>query len=105
MDDGEIMASSRNRSSMLRDLQKNEYSYSEFDALKILGKLLEKGFIELPESRHPEEIRKINDPEYCKYYRIINHPNKKCKALKRQVLQLAKEGKITLDDEDIKESN
>jgi len=105
LDDGESMVLSRNRSSMLRDLQKNEYSYSEFDALKILDKLLKKWLIELPKSRRPKEIRRINDPKYCKFHRIISHPIENCKTFKRQVLQLAKDGKITLDKKDIKESN
>ena len=86
VDDGELMASSRNRGSMLRDSEKNEYSYSEYDAPKMLDKLLEKGLVELPESRRPEEIGRTNDSKYCKYHRIISHPTEKCKAFKEQVL-------------------
>ena len=36
---------------------------------------------------------------------IISHPIEKCKAFRKQVLQLVKEGKITLDEEDTEESN
>ena len=72
---------------------------------KCLTSFLRKGLIELLESRRTEEIKRISDPEYCKYNRIINHPIEKCKAFKRQVLQLAKEGKITLDEEDTEESD
>ena len=88
---------------MLRDYEKNEYSYSEYDAPKMLDKLLEKWLVELPESRGPEEIGRTNDPNYCKYHRIVGHPIKKCKAFRRQVLQLANEGNITLDEEDTEE--
>jgi len=39
------------------------------------------------------------------YHTITSHPIEKCKTFKRQVLQLANEEKITLDEEDIKKSN
>jgi len=105
VDDCELMASSRNRSSMLRDFEKNEYSYSKYDAPKMLDKLIEKGLIELPKSRRPEEIGITNDPKYCKYHRIISHPIEKCKAFRGQVLQLTNEGKITLDEDNTEESD
>ena len=101
----ESIMSLRNKSSMLRDSEKNECSYSEYDAPKMLNKLLEKGLVELPESRRPEEIGRTNDPKYCKYHRIINHPIEKCKAFMEQVLQLTNEGKITLDEENTEESD
>ena len=97
------MASSRNRSSTLRDSEKSKYSYSEYDAPKMLDKLLEKGLVELPERRRPEEIGRTNDPKYCKYYRIISHPTKKCKAFRGHVLQLTNQGKITLHEENTEE--
>ena len=93
LDDGKSMASPRNRSSMLRYSEKNKYSYSEFDAPKMLDKVLEKGLIELPKSMHPKEIRRINDVEYYKYHKIISHPIEKFNAFKRQVIQLANEEK------------
>jgi len=43
-DDGSITLS-RNRNSMLRDSEENEYPYSESDVPEILHKLLEKGLI------------------------------------------------------------
>jgi len=48
------------------------------DAPEILQKLLEKGFIELPESKCPEEVGRTNDPKYYQYHRIIGHPIEKC---------------------------
>ena len=105
VDDGELMASSKSRSSMLRDSEKNEYSYSEYDAPKMLDKLFEKGPVELPESRYPKEIGRTNDPKYCKYHRIVSHPTEKCKPFRRQVLQLINERKITLDEESTEESD
>jgi len=70
LNDDESVASSRNESSMLRDSEEKEYPYSESDVPEMLDKLLEKGLIELPESRHPEEIGRTNDPKYCKSYNL-----------------------------------
>jgi len=70
----------------------------------MLAKLLDERLIELPESKCPEEIEKTNDSKYCRYHRIINHPIEKCKIFKERVMQLAKEGKITLGREDTEES-
>ena len=61
--------------------------------------------MELPESKRLKGIRKTSGPNYCKHHRVIDYPTEMCKAFKAQVLQLTKEGKITLDEEDTKESN
>ena len=90
---------------MLRGYEENECPYSESDALKILHNLLQKGLIELPESRRSEEIGRTNDPKYCKYHKIVSHPIEKCKAFRGQVLQLANERKITLDEEGTEKSD
>jgi len=105
LNDDESVASSRNEGSMLRDSEEKECPYSESDAPKILDKLLEKGLIELSELRCPEEIGRTNNPKYYKYHRIISHPKEKCKAFKIQVLQLIKEGRIILHEDDTKESD
>ena len=73
--------------------------------LEMLDKLLEKGLIELPKSRRPKEIGRTDDSKYYKYHRIISHPIEKCKAFKIQVLQLIKEGRIILDEDDTEESD
>ena len=99
------MALSRNEGSMLRDSKEKECPYSESDAPKMLDRLPEKGLIQLPESSCPEEIGRTNDPKYCKCHKIISHYIQKCKAFKRQVLQLVKEEKITLYEEDNEESD
>jgi len=105
IDDGKSVTASRSKGSMLRDSEKNECPYSESDALEILHKLLEKGLIELPELRRHKEIGRTNDPKHYKYHRIFSHPIEKYKAFRGQVLQLIKEGKITLDGEDTEESD
>jgi len=66
----------------------------------MLDKLLEKGLVELQESKRQEEIGRTSNPKYCRYHRIISHLIEKCRTFKEQVMQLAKEGKITLGRED-----
>jgi len=90
---------------MLSNSEEKECPYSESDVPEMLDKLFEKALIELLESRRPEEIGRTNDPKYSKYHKIISHPIEKCKTFRRQVLQLVKEGKIVLDEEDTKESD
>ena len=71
---------------MFKGFEENESPYFESNAPEKLDKLLETGLIELSHSKHPEEIGNINDPKYCKYHRIINHPIEKCKTFNGQVL-------------------
>ena len=61
--------------------------------------------IELPECRQPEDIGKVDDPNYCKYHHIIGHPIQKCFIFKEQVMKLAKENKIDLDFGEVVGSN
>ena len=57
--------------------------------------------IELPECKRPEEMRKVDDPNYCRYHRIISYPIQKCFVLKELIMKLAKERKIDLDFNDV----
>jgi len=67
--------------------------------------MLEKGIIELPLSKRPEEAGKINNPKYCRYYRVIDHPLEKCITLKEHIMQLSRDGTIILDLDDAVETN
>ena len=40
---------------------------------------------------------KVDDPNYCKYHRIIGHPIQKNFVFKEQIMKIAKENKIDLD--------
>ncbi|KAA0048245.1 uncharacterized protein E5676_scaffold265G001560 [Cucumis melo var. makuwa] len=42
----------------------------------------------------------MDDPNYCKYHRVIDHPVEKCFVLKELILRLAREKKIELDLEE-----
>ena len=48
---------------------------------------------------------KVDDPNYCKYHRIIGHPIQKCFVFKEQILKLAKENKIDLNLDEVVGSN
>jgi len=67
---------------MIGVYEEKECLYSESNAPKMLDKLLRNGLIELPQPKHPKEIRISNGPRYCKYHMIISHPIEKCKPLK-----------------------
>ena len=90
---------------MLKGSEENERPYSKSDVPELLHKLLKKGLIQLPKSKHPENVRRTNDLKYCKYHRIIGHPIDKCNTFRGQVVQLAKDEKIIFNGEDTKESD
>ncbi|KAL0396286.1 UNVERIFIED_CONTAM: hypothetical protein Scaly_0077000 [Sesamum calycinum] len=59
----------------LKELQEKEYPFLDSDVPYIFDELLERKLIELPESKRPEEVGKVNDPKYCKYHLVVkdNH--------------------------------
>ncbi|KAL0345466.1 UNVERIFIED_CONTAM: hypothetical protein Sradi_4377900 [Sesamum radiatum] len=84
----------------MKELQQKEYPFPDFDVPYIFDELLERKLIELPESKHPDEVRRVNDPKYCKYHRVVSHPIERCFVVKEKIMALAKEGKIILDVEE-----
>ena len=64
----------------------------------MLDYLLTLKVIELPEMKHLEEANQTNDPKYCKYHCLVSHPVDK-------IMELARQGKITFDDDDVVTSN
>ncbi|KAM2168090.1 hypothetical protein ACFX1Q_037578 [Malus domestica] len=45
-------------------------------------------------------MNRVNDPKYCKYYRIVSYHVDKCFILKELIMKLAQQGRIELDLED-----
>ena len=70
----------------------------------MLENLLQKKVIELSEYKCPEEMGRVNDSNYCYYHRIISHPMEKCFILKDLIMNLAKQGRIHLDLDEVVES-
>ncbi|KAA0031992.1 ty3-gypsy retrotransposon protein [Cucumis melo var. makuwa] len=58
---------------------------------------LEKQLIQLPKCKRLEQVGKVDDPNYCKYHRVIN-------VLEELILRLACRKKIELDLEELSNS-
>jgi len=71
----------------------------------MLDDLLEKGVIQLPEPKRPEELRKMANPLYYQYHRMVSHPLEKCITLKECIMQFVKDVTIILDLDDVVEIN
>ncbi|KAK4566285.1 hypothetical protein RGQ29_002502 [Quercus rubra] len=93
------------RRSSLKEWEQKVYPFLDADMPKMLEQLLKLQLIVLPECKRPEEMGKVDDPNYCKYHRIISHPIQKCFVLKELIMKLAKERKIDLDFNDVAQSN
>ena len=65
----------------------------------MLDELLKSKLIQLPELKRSEEANRVNDPNYCKYHRLISHPVEKCFVLKDKIMELYNERKVEFDDE------
>ncbi|KAA0041771.1 retrotransposon gag protein [Cucumis melo var. makuwa] len=71
----------------------------------MLEQLIEKQLIQLSECKRPEQAGKVDDPNYCKYHRVISHLVEKCFVLKELILKLARENKIELDIDEVAQTN
>ncbi|TYK30252.1 uncharacterized protein E5676_scaffold595G00790 [Cucumis melo var. makuwa] len=56
-----------------------------------------KQLIQLLKCKRPMQAEKVDDPNCCKYHRVINHLVEKYFVLKELILRLAREKKIELD--------
>ena len=61
-----------------KEREQKVYLFLDEDVPNILEQLLQLKLIELLECRRPEDLGKVDDPNYCKYHRIIGHPIQKC---------------------------
>ena len=84
-EDGLIQENERRRFT-LKELEEKKYHFPDSDVSNILEDLLQKKVIKLPECRHPEEMDRVNDPNYCHYHRIVSHPMEKCFILKDLIM-------------------
>jgi hypothetical protein len=65
----------------------------------MLDDLLKSNIIELPEVKRPDEANQVDNPNYCKYHRLISHPIEKSFVLKFKIMRLHENGDIVFDDE------
>ncbi|KAA0064819.1 retrotransposon gag protein [Cucumis melo var. makuwa] len=89
----------------LRERQKKVYPFPDSDVADMLEQLIEKQLIQLRECKRPEQAGKVDDPNYCKYHRVISHPVEKCFVLKELILKLARENIIELDIDEVAQTN
>ncbi|KAK4706947.1 hypothetical protein R3W88_033508 [Solanum pinnatisectum] len=85
---------------MNEDMKQNEKNpFLDSNISEIFDELLELKLIDLPEMKQLDEAGKADDPNYCKYHRLLSHPLEKCFVFKDKVMRLVNEKKIVLDDE------
>ncbi|OMO73442.1 Peptidase M48, partial [Corchorus capsularis] len=85
--------------STLKERQEKKYPFPDSDVASMLDELLKSKVIELPEMKRPEESDKVDDPNYCKYHRLVSHPVEKCFVLKDKIMELHREGLIEFEEE------
>jgi hypothetical protein len=83
----------------LKERQEKVYPFPDSDISRMLDDLLEANIIELPEVKCPDEANQMDNPNYCKYHRLISHPVEKCFVLKDKIMRLHENGDIVFDDE------
>ncbi|KAF3684272.1 hypothetical protein FXO38_00372 [Capsicum annuum] len=88
-----------NQKLTLNEMQEKEYPFLNFDIAEIFNELLKHKLIDLLEMKQPNEAGRTNDPNYCKYHRLVGHPLEKCFVFKDKVMQLENKKKIFFDDE------
>lgn len=69
----------------LRKMQEKEYPFLDFDIPEVFEELVELKLVELPEMKRLDEAGKTDDPNYCKYHRLVSHPLEKCFVFKDKV--------------------
>jgi hypothetical protein len=75
------------------------YPFPDSGISSILDDLLEVNLIELPKVKCPKETNQVDNPNYCKYHRLINHPIEKCFVLKDKIMRLHKNRDIIFYEE------
>ncbi|KAI3457318.1 hypothetical protein Pfo_013981 [Paulownia fortunei] len=83
----------------LKEMQAKQYPFLDSDVSGIFDDLLKENLIELPEMKRPEEAGRVDDPKYCKYHHLVGHPIHDCFIFKDKVMQLARQGKISLEED------
>ncbi|KAL0287732.1 UNVERIFIED_CONTAM: hypothetical protein Scaly_2754800 [Sesamum calycinum] len=83
----------------LKEIQGREYPFLDFDVPGIFDDLFEANLIDLPEMKRPEEAEQKDDLKYCKYHWLVGHAIQDCFIFKNKVMQLARQGKISLEED------
>ncbi|KAL0373431.1 UNVERIFIED_CONTAM: hypothetical protein Sradi_3258800 [Sesamum radiatum] len=80
-------------------MKTKQYPFLDYDVSGIFDDLLSVNLIELPEMKRSEEAGKTDDPKYCNYHRLVGHPIHDCFIFKDKIMQLTRQGKILLEED------
>ncbi|KAL0282755.1 UNVERIFIED_CONTAM: hypothetical protein Sangu_2479200 [Sesamum angustifolium] len=80
-------------------MQAREYPFLDSDVSGISDDLLEANLIDFPEMKLPEEAERKDDSKYYKNHRLVGHATQDCFMFKDKVMQLARQGKISLEED------
>jgi len=78
---------------------KRQYSFKDKHVVIIFHLLNDDNKLKLPETRRPDEVGRINDPNYCLLHRMVHHPTRRCSVLKDKIQVLIEMGVLTLKSE------
>ncbi|KAL0457846.1 UNVERIFIED_CONTAM: hypothetical protein Slati_0411800 [Sesamum latifolium] len=79
-------------------MQARQYPFLTLTS-QIFDDLLEANLIDLPEIKRSKEAEWKDDSKYCKYHRLVGHVIQDCFMFKDKVMQLARQGKISLEED------
>lgn len=82
----------------LRERQETQYPFLDYDFLPMYDELLKHDLIDFPETRWLHEASKFDDPNYCKYHRLVGHPIEKCFVFKDKMMEFTRDGKFELEN-------
>ena len=78
---------------------RTEYSFKEDLMESLFETLYQAKKLRLPEPRNPEDMGKVDDPQYCAYHRGLGHTTKSCWTLKDKLQTLVDAGVLKLKTE------
>jgi len=76
-----------------------QYSFKDEQVVTILYLLQKGNKSKLLEVQRPNEVGCTNDPNYCLFHRMVDHPTNKCFVLKDKIQALVGVGVLTLKSE------
>ncbi|KAL0288871.1 UNVERIFIED_CONTAM: hypothetical protein Sangu_2639500 [Sesamum angustifolium] len=80
-------------------MQARQYPFLDSDVFDIFDDLLEANLIDLPKIKRPEEAEQKDEPKYYKYHLLVGHAIQDCFVFKDKIMQLARQGKISLEED------
>ena len=83
----------------LKQRTEKQYPFLDTDVPKMFDDLLQAGLIQLLEMKRPDQANRVNDPNYCKYHRLIGHPIEKCFVFKDKIMEMHRAGEVAFEGE------